>query len=118
MLHPDALIEVRTALDNEAVARRLAQELVAARLAACVHVRAVDSVYRWEGAVQQAHEWQLVCTTTAARYDALEAAIRVVHSYDLPAIDAVPVVRAHAPYAAWVLASTSPDGTATPSSLS
>ena len=118
MLHTDALIEVRTSLDDEAAARQLAQELVVARLAACVHVCAVDSIYRWEGTVQQAREWQLVCTATLAGYEALETAIRVAHSYDLPAIHAVPVLRAHAPYAAWVVASTSPDSGATPASLS
>ena len=47
-------------------------------------------------------EYRLLVKTTAARYDAVEAAIRALHPYELPAIYAVPTERAFAPYAAWV----------------
>lgn len=102
------LLEVSTTLDDEGAARQLAQSLVQARLAACVHLSPVHSVYRWNDAVEQASEWQLVCKTTERCYDALEAAILAAHPYDLPAIHAVPVRRAHGPFAAWVAACTTP----------
>ena len=43
-----------------------------------------------------------------ARYDRAEQAIRALHSYELPAIHAIPVERAHAPYADWVVANSTP----------
>jgi periplasmic divalent cation tolerance protein len=43
--------------------------------------------------------------TVAARYDAVERAIREFHSYELPAIHAVAFTRISRPYAAWIEAS-------------
>jgi periplasmic divalent cation tolerance protein len=51
----------------------------------------VSSTYRWEGTITQAEEWLCLLKTTAAHYDALEQAIRALHSYTLPGILAIPV---------------------------
>lgn len=98
----DALLEVRTTLAREEDALAMARALVEGGLAACVQVSAVRSVYRWEGAVHAEPEFRLACKTVAARYPALEAAIRARHPYALPAIEAVPVAAASAPLAQWV----------------
>ncbi len=77
--------------------------LVDRRLAACVQVVGpVESRYRWEGRVETATEWLCVAKTTAERYDELEAAIGELHSYDVPEILAVPVVRGSAAYLRWL----------------
>ncbi len=63
----------------------LARAIVEARLAACVHVAAVgSSTYRWEGAVENAGEQQVVFKTTRARLAELEAQVRAAHPYALP----------------------------------
>lgn len=102
--HPTApaLLAVYTTVASREEAHRLAHELVERRLAACVQIDSVDSVYRWQGVSHQDCEQRLMCKTTAERYPALEAAIRELHSYALPAIHAVAVVEAHGPYAEWV----------------
>ena len=85
---------VLTNVPDRAVAERLARDLVARRLAACVNLLApCRSSYRWEGAIQHDEEHPLLIKTTAARYAALEAAIRAAHPYELPEIVAVPVER-------------------------
>ncbi len=77
--------------------------LVERRLAACVQVVGpVESRYRWEGRVETATEWLCVAKTTAERYDELEAVIVELHSYDVPEILAVPVVRGSAAYLRWL----------------
>lgn len=83
-------------------AQRLAVALVQRRLAACAQIAAIDSVYHWQGVLQQEPEFRLVLKTTQARYDALEQALRELHPYELPAIHAVAPARMHAPYAQWV----------------
>lgn len=85
-------------------ARRIARALVERRLAACVNIlRApVESVYRWKGKVESAREVLLVIKTTRKRFAALEAEVRRLHSYDVPEIIAVPVVRGSRKYLAWV----------------
>lgn len=86
-------------------AERIAHALVERRLAACVQISAIDSVYRWESAVCSDPEWRLLVKTTAGRADAAEAAIRALHSYALPAIVGVDLARVPDAVAAWIEAS-------------
>lgn len=88
-------------------AENLAAALVEARVAACVNViPALQSIYRWQGAVQRDREALLLAKTTRDRFDAFKAAVLARHPYDLPEIVAVGVDHGHAPYLAWVVEST------------
>lgn len=96
-----------TNLPDRAAAERLADTLIAARLAACVNILApCRSVYRWKGAVQHDEEHPVLIKTTAERYGALEAAVRAAHPYELPEIVAVPIERGLPEYLDWVAAET------------
>jgi periplasmic divalent cation tolerance protein len=99
---------VVTTVDRRELADRLAHSLVERGLAACAQISAIDSVYAWNGAVEQGAEFRILFKVSADAYDAAERAIRALHSYELPAIHAIPVERAHAPYAAWVAANSRP----------
>ena len=94
---------VLTSLPDRASAERLAEKLVEQRLAACVNILApCGSVYRWKDALQREQEHPMLIKTSAARYAALEQAIRAGHPYELPEIIAVPVERGLAAYLEWV----------------
>jgi len=80
----------------------LAHALVEARLAACAQIEAIDSVYRWQGAVHAEPEFRVLFKTVAQRYAEVEAAIRARHPYELPAIHALPTAAAEPAYAAWL----------------
>ena len=95
-------IAVITTVANADDARRLARALVERRLAACAQISQIESVFVWEDKLQQEGEYRLVFKTVASRYAALEAAIRELHPYTLPAIYAVALERVHGPYADWV----------------
>jgi periplasmic divalent cation tolerance protein len=95
-------IVVLTTIDNLEDARAIASALVERKLAACVQVSTIESVYAWQGAVQNDTEYRVVAKTTADRYADVEAAILDLHTYDLPAIYALDVAEAYAPYAEWV----------------
>lgn len=98
---------VLTNLPDEASAAALATRLVEQRVAACVNVLApCRSIYRWQGAIEQAQEVPVLIKTTTARYAALEAAIRAGHPAELPEIVAVPVQLGLAAYLDWVGAET------------
>lgn len=102
-------IAVITTVGNIDEARRIAKTLVERKLAACVQISEIESVFRWEGAVQSEPEYRVLCKTTSARYDAIEQAIRELHSYDLPAIHAFAFEHAYAPFADWIEVETSVD---------
>lgn len=98
---------VITHLPDEKSARAMAEALVNERLAACVNIYPpCRSIYRWQGAVEEAQEIPLVIKTTADRYPDVEKAIRARHPYELPDILAVPVAVGLPEYLAWVAAET------------
>jgi periplasmic divalent cation tolerance protein len=96
------LIAVFTSVGSLDEARRIAGELVERRLVACAQICEIESFYRWDGALQNEREYRVLLKTRAALYGAVEAAIRERHSYELPAIHAVAIEQAYAPYAAWI----------------
>ena len=94
---------VLTNCPDEESANAIALALVEERLAACVSILPrVQSVYRWQGAVESATEIPLFIKSTATNYPALEAAIRDRHPYKVPEIIALAVERGLPAYLDWV----------------
>ncbi len=95
-------IVITTCADKES-AHALALDLVAESLAACVNiVPGVESVYRWQGAVESDSEYLLWIKSTVSNYAAIERRIKALHTYELPEIIAVPITDGSAEYLAWV----------------
>ena len=101
------VIAVLTNLPDSDAAFNLAREVVRLGLAACANVLApADSIYRWQGAVEEAREYPVLIKSTRERYAELEAAIRERHPYEVPEIIAWPIERGLPAYLAWVAAET------------
>ncbi len=98
--HAD-LSAVTTTVSSVADARRLAQAVLADRLAACAQVEQVVSHYRWDGALQEETEHRLLFKTLPEAVPALLGLLRSLHPYDLPQLVVQPL-RASAEYADWV----------------
>jgi periplasmic divalent cation tolerance protein len=99
----DHVVLVLSTFPSAEKAAEIARVLVEERLAACVNLLpAVQSIYRWDGAIHSEAEALALIKTTAARYDALAARVVELHPYQVPEIVVVPVAGAHAPYLAWV----------------
>lgn len=108
---PSAPPELRLALTTVSTrdqALNLAERLIERRLAACVQLQAIESVYRWEGQVQQEAEWRLLIKTTAAHWTALCELLAAEHPYALPALLALPVSEAEPRFADWLRLSLAP----------
>ena len=100
------LILVLTTMPDDARAEALARALVEEKLAACVSMTApMTSTYRWQGAVEQTRERQLIIKTSAAHLERLEARLKALHPYELPEFV---VLRGEASddYGGWVRAET------------
>ncbi len=89
---------------SETEAESLARHLVDHRLAACVSITPIRSVYRWQGEVQAEAEWQLVIKTDLSQFDAIAQAITQHHSYEVPEIIALPIVAGLPNYLTWLQA--------------
>jgi len=102
----DPLLIITNCPDEE-VANAIALALIEEKLAACVNILPrVQSVYRWQGAVESASEIPLLIKTTADRYGALESRIGELHPYDVPEIIAVPITRGLPAYLNWLAGET------------
>jgi periplasmic divalent cation tolerance protein len=94
---------VLTTAGSDAQATSLARELVERRVAACVNVLGpICSYYRWKGEITHDEERLLLIKTTAARFDELAAAIRELHTYDVPEIIAIPIDDGDSRYLKWI----------------
>jgi uncharacterized protein involved in tolerance to divalent cations/8-oxo-dGTP pyrophosphatase MutT (NUDIX family) len=92
---------------STAEADRLAHTLVEEGLAACVNrLPAVQSVYRWQGKVEQSAEELLIIKTRKTLYSALEKRVRELHSYEVPEVIALPIVAGSEPYLHWLATQT------------
>lgn len=60
------------------------------------------SLYRWKGEVEEQHEAVVILKTTAARWEALAAALPGLHPYEVPELVAVPAVGGHSAYLQWL----------------
>jgi len=89
-------------------ALQLARQLIDARLAACVQLQAIESVYRWDGSVQQAPEWRLLIKSSAAAWPRLQAFLQAQHPYELPALLALRPSDVEPGFAAWVAGELAP----------
>lgn len=84
-------------------ADRLARTLVDEKLAACVNrIKSVQSIYRWQGQVEQSDEELLIIKTRKDLFSVLEKRVRELHSYDVPEIVAVPLLAGSPEYLSWL----------------
>ncbi|MCP1198994.1 divalent-cation tolerance protein CutA [Notoacmeibacter sp. MSK16QG-6] len=104
------MIEVHVTTHSRDTALKLAQEVLAERLAACANIiDDVTSLYWWEGQIAHEKESLVIFRTSAARADALTGFIAEQHDYDLPAIIRHEPVTPTPEYSDWVEEETKAD---------
>jgi uncharacterized protein involved in tolerance to divalent cations len=102
-LAPGEFVMVFVTVPNEEFAGRLAYDLVAEKLAACVNVLpSVRSVYTWEGEICNEGELWCVIKTRRALFPAVRERVLELHPYQVPEIVAVPLVEGNDAYLAWL----------------
>lgn len=88
--------------DRETAARA-AEQLISARVAACVNLLApCQSIYHWQGKTESAEEIPMFIKTTENCYPEVERIIRELHPYELPEIVCVPVSGGLSEYLQWI----------------
>ena len=106
----DQALLVLTNVPDLECAQLIARTLVEARLAACVNLLpAVQSIYRWQGQIEETTEITLLIKTTSQQVDSLQKTIVKLHPYDVPEIIATPIVAGYAPYLQWIATETAKD---------
>ena len=95
-----------TAADAEE-ARKIGRLLVEERLVACANVLGrIDSIYRWEGAIQEDAEVALIAKTTASLVSRVVERVSAVHSYSCPCVVALPIADGNPAFLNWIAEET------------
>lgn len=94
---------VLSTASSENEARKIAQQLVERRLAACVNiVPRIESIYSWQDKVETNQEWLLLIKTSANCFDSVRDVIRELHSYDVPECIAITIEDGSSEYLGWM----------------
>ena len=102
-----SFVVVLTTLPSRLKARKISELLIKKKLAACVNMLGpAQSLFWWKGKVDRAKEYLLLMKTQTSRYPALKKFLEKNHSYSVPEIIALPIVKGNASYLDWIKAST------------
>ncbi|MBW4656244.1 MAG: divalent-cation tolerance protein CutA [Kaiparowitsia implicata GSE-PSE-MK54-09C] len=105
-MQPKTLGLVLVTAASKAEAEAIAQHLVTHHLAACVSLQPIHSIYSWQDTLHHDDEWQLVIKTDLGLFADIEAAVRAIHSYDVPEIVGIPFTVGSQDYLTWVASQT------------
>jgi periplasmic divalent cation tolerance protein len=101
-LNPTGYGVVLVTVASQSEATAIAMILIEEKLAACINVFPVQSIYQWEGNIQQELEFQLIIKTNLAKFTELSSRIQEIHSYKVPEIIALPIVSGSESYWGWL----------------
>ncbi|MCH7568655.1 MAG: divalent-cation tolerance protein CutA [Nanoarchaeota archaeon] len=100
-----AYIQVITAVDNEEKAHEIARFLLEKRVAACVQIIPISSMYRWKGKIEKSREW--LCLIKGKDFEKIESVIKKIHPYETPEIIEIPITQGNKKYLDWIDEETS-----------
>ena len=96
-------VQIATTFESEDDAKKVAGALVDKRFVACAQILGpLTSIYRWQGKVELATEWQCLMKTTKASQPEAVSLIQDLHPYEEPEIVVFPIVDGSSGYLAWI----------------
>lgn len=96
---------ISTYPDKKSISK-IANKLVKEKLAACVNITKISSVYSWKGKIENSDEYLAVFKTTQKNKSRLKNEIKNTHPYDVPEIAELDVTSINKPYLKWLIDST------------
>ena len=84
----------------------IANKLVKKKLAACVNITKISSVYAWKGKMENQNEYLALFKTTKKNQLSLKKELKKLHPYDVPEIAEINVESINRPYMKWLVDST------------
>lgn len=83
-------------------AKELGKRIINARVASCVNVWPIESIYTWEGEIKEDQEAALLIKTNEPKVADLEMFLVKNHTYTTPLVATVNVHRLNREYKEWM----------------
>ena len=93
---------ITTTVPDRAAAKVLGELLVREKLAACVQISDIESIYHWEETLHCDSECRLTIKTRHSMFKTVERAILQNHPYKVPQIVMVQIDEVSQGYGAWI----------------
>ena len=85
----------------------IAKKLVNKKLAACVNITNISSIYAWKGKIENQSEYLALFKTSKKNQSKLKKELQKLHPYDIPEIAEISVDSINQSYLKWLVDSTS-----------
>ncbi len=108
MTHQTNLIYIFWTCRDKQEAKKIVYGLLDQRLIACASIfPEVESLYRWEGNIEEGQEVKVILKTILKHFDAVQSHIQKHSSYEVPEILQVDIAQGNPRYLSWVVQETS-----------
>lgn len=105
----NSYVVVMVTASNRQEAEGIADILLDKRLIVCANIIGpVSSIFLWSGKVERADEYILLMKSRLDHFKELSETVRALHSYEVPEIIALPIVKGSPPYMEWLDISLEP----------
>ena len=82
----DKVLLLITTESNQKIARNMAKLLIEKKLAACVSLKDIYSIYKWNGKIEESKEVEIIIKSKPELIDHLKVFLEEMSSYDVPQI--------------------------------
>ena len=83
-------------------AKKLSKILLSKKLAACIHLQKIESLYIWQENIENAKEISVNIKTKLTNFSKIEKIIKENHPYKLPQVIAVEITKISPDYLSWI----------------
>lgn len=87
---------------DPAEAKKIAKAIIEKRLAACINIIPVHSIFRWKDSIEESDEQLLIIKTSSTLFEKVSECIENLHSYELPEVISTEIKQGSRPYLKWL----------------
>ncbi|MCS7121302.1 MAG: divalent-cation tolerance protein CutA [Archaeoglobaceae archaeon] len=83
-------------------AEKIAKVLLEKKLAACINIFPIKSLFWWEGKIERVEEHAMIVKTKAEKFSEVRDEVKKLHSYKVPCICEIPIERGLREFLDWI----------------
>ncbi len=95
-------IMVYTTFPDWESAKMVVRKLLERKLIVCANLREHESLYWWEGSIEEGKEVGVIMKTDVAKWKAVREAVKELHPYKIPMIARIDLDKLNREYSEWM----------------